>query len=145
VNLNGDLYRATVDWSGKYEGWEFNTAGYFQQLNQNPDPSASPTVAPYGASNSSVFEAGYYGQVGYFIIPKRLELVGRAGELLTEGLPNRSEFYSLGANYYLFGHNVKFQGDVTYIPNEAAYTDAASDVLINKQSLTTRLQFQVKF
>jgi hypothetical protein len=163
--FNGDMFRGTVDWSAKYQGWSFLTAAYIQQVNSNSGTFTSAgaaqagtaagtsvattttttTVQPYGATDSSFFQTGYYGQIGYMILPKKLELVARAGELLTEGYNNRSEYYSVGANYYLFGHGAKIQTDLTYIPNEAAVTDSGSEQVANTQDIIYRIQLQVRF
>lgn len=148
-NLNGGLFRGTVDWSAKYQGWSFLTAFYAQQINQN-EAGAGSIVAPYGTAgakgnDSSFAMYGYYGQVGYMILPKKLEIVGRAGQLMTEGYDNRCEAYSVGLNYYIFGHNAKIVGDLTYIPNEAAFTQVEADVIRNTQDTIARVQFQVKF
>jgi hypothetical protein len=148
-NLNGDIFRGTLDWSAKYQGFSFNSAAYFQQVNANPDLTTSGTTAagPYSSVNprkTSFFEWGGYGQVGYFIIPQKLELVGRAGVLATEGATNIGEFYSLGANYYIYKHNFKIMTDVTYTP-EAPYTDSATSLLQNTQDIAFRLQVQLRF
>lgn len=73
------------------------------------------------------------------------EVVARAGQLLTEGGPNRMEEYALGLNYYMFAHNLKIQSDVTFIPNEAAYTNSCIDTAINTQDVIFRAQLQLKF
>ncbi len=78
------------------------------------------------------------------VIPKRLELVGRAEYLFTEGFPNIGEYYTLGANYYLYGNNVKIQTDVTYTP-EAVQTDTGDTQLQNANEIIYRMQFQVSF
>jgi len=140
--LNGDLYRGTIDWSAKWQGWSFVTAAYFQQVNHNPGTSASLPTG-YGTKDS-FFQHAYYGQLSYMLMPKKLEVVGRAGFLLTEGGPNIGEYYSLGMNYYLFGQNAKIQSDVTYTP-EAAYTDAAASTLQNTHNISFRVQLQLKF
>jgi len=147
--LNGDLYRGTVDWSAKYQGLSLITAAYIQQVNANPgntssSSTTSTSTGPFGATDSSFFQWGGYGQAGYFIIPQKLELTGRAGLLATEGYPNIGEFYSVGANYYIFGQNLKIQTDVTYSP-EAAYTDSASSLLQNSHDVIFRVQLQLKF
>jgi phosphate-selective porin OprO and OprP len=134
--LNGDVYRATLDWTAKYQGWSFQTAGLFQQINANPG-----TTAPF---NGSVFEHGYYAQVGYMLIPQKLEIAGRVQYLLTEGSHNLGEYYTLGANYYIFGHNAKIQADITYTP-ESAYTDSGEQQLQNTHEIAFRTQFQVMF
>lgn len=140
--LNGDLYRGTVDWSAKWQGWSFVTAAYFQQVNHNPGNNAS-LPSGYGTKDS-FFQHAYYGQVSYMLLPKKLELAARAGLLLTEGGPNIGEYYSIGANYYLFGQNAKIQTDVTYSP-ESAYTDAAASQLQNTHNISFRVQLQLKF
>jgi len=149
--LNGDIFRGTLDWSAKYQGWSVVTAAYFQQINANPGntsstSSTSISTGPtgYGAAKSSFFQHAYYGQVGYMVVPQKLELIGRAGFLLTEGAPNIGEFYTLGAAYYLYGNSVKLSSDITYSP-EAAYTDASASLLQNTSNLSYRLQLQVKF
>jgi hypothetical protein len=148
-NLNGDIFRGTIDWSAKYQGFSATTGAYIQQVNANPGNTSSTSATnvstgPYGATDSSFFQWGTYGQVGYFIIPQKLELTGRAGILATEGYPNIGEFYTLGANYYIYGHNLKVTSDVTYSP-EAAYTDAASGLLQNTHEVLFRVQLQLKF
>ncbi len=141
--LNGDLYRATIDWSAKWRGMSVNTAGYFQQVNANPYAGTTSAGLPYATGKSSFFQSGYYAQLGYMIIPQRLEIVGRAGVLLDEGDPNISDYYTLGANYYLFGNNAKILADINYAP-ETAYTDAATLQILNTNEVVFRLQFQLK-
>jgi hypothetical protein len=137
--LNGDLYRGTVDWSAKWAGWDFTAAGFIQQVNQNPGGGTSTASYP-----PSFFEAAYYGQVGY-MVTKRWQVFGRAGQLMTEGGPNRMDEYDLGTAYYFYGSNVKLQADVSYIPNEAAYSDSTQGTSTNTQDILSRVQLQVKF
>jgi phosphate-selective porin OprO and OprP len=147
--LNGDLFRATIDAAAKMQGWSFTTACYFQQINENPAVAGSTAPAlPGGYStaggSTSFFELGYYGQTGY-MLTKQLELVARAGQLLTEGSSNTMEEYAMGLNYYFFGQNLKIQADVTYIPNAAAYTSSVMGSAINTEDLIFRTQLQLKF
>jgi hypothetical protein len=142
--LNGDLYRATLDWSAKWQGWTFNTAAYFQQINANPFAGTVSTGLPYNVNKASFFQQGYYAQAGYMLIPRRLEVVGRIGYLLNEGDPNMAAFYTLGANYYIYGNNAKILADINYTP-EAAYTDASTLQIANTRQLVVRVQFQLKF
>ena len=78
------------------------------------------------------------------MIPQKLELVARAGVLATEGYNNEGEFYTVGANYYLYGNNFKIATDVTYTP-EAPYTDSAAALLQNTHDVTFRVQVQLRF
>jgi hypothetical protein len=142
--LNGDLYRATLDWSAKWKGLSVNTAAYFQQVNANPFSGSTTAGLPYNVNKASFFQQGYSAQVGYMVIPQRLEVVGRYGILLDEGDPNLAEYYTLGANYYLYGNNAKILADVNYTP-ETAYTDAATLQIANTKEVVFRLQLQLKF
>jgi hypothetical protein len=146
--LNGDLFRATIDGSAKYQGWSFTGACFFQQINENPAAggSTAPTLpGGYGLpGRSSFFELGYYGQAGY-MLTKQLELVARAGQFITEGSSSRMEEYALGLNYYVFGHNFKIQSDMTFIPNAAGYTSSVMGSAVNTQDLIFRTQLQLKF
>ena len=142
--LNGDLYRATLDWSAKWHGLSVNTAAYFQQTNANPYAGSTTAGLPYNVNKASFFQQGYSAQVGYMIIPQRLELIGRYGVLLDEGDPNIAEYYTLGANYYLYGNNAKILADVNYTP-ETAYTDAATLQIANTKEIVFRMQLQLKF
>ena len=150
--LNGDLYRATIDWSAKYAGWSFLTAAYFQEVNANPIVATGSAGLPSGYSfdtaglvgpKTSFFQHAYYGQVGYMLTDK-IEVLGRAGVLLEEGDPNMGDFYTLGANYYIFGNNAKIQADVTYAP-EAAFSDGGATLIQTTHEVAFRVQFQVKF
>jgi hypothetical protein len=142
--LNGDLYRGTLDWSAKYQGLSINTAAYFQQINANPFAGSATAGLPYNTSKTSFFQQGYSAQVSYMLLPHRFEVVGRAGVLLDEGDPNMAEYYTLGANYYLYGNNAKILADLNYTP-EASYTDASTLQINNTQEIVLRVQFQLKF
>ena len=149
--LNGDLFRGTLDFAAKYQGLSVQTACYFQQINENPAVNGSTAPAlptGYGltgaTANSSFFQLGYYGQAGY-MLTKNLELVARAGQFITEGSPNRAEEYAVGANYYVYGQNLKIQADVTYVPNEAFMSSSVLGTAANTQDVIFRLQLQLKF
>ncbi len=142
--LNGDIFRGTLDWSAKWQGWSFNTAAYFQQVNANPFAGSTTAGLPFNTSHASFFQHAYYGQVGYMIIPAKLQIVARAGALLDEGDPKIAQFYTLGTNYYLYGNNAKVTADVSFTP-QAAYTDASTLQITNTQQVVFRLQLQLKF
>ncbi len=150
--LNGDLFRGTIDGELKYQGWHFLAAAFIQQINENPGAGITtatsgtvPATLPPGyGSRMSFFQASYYGQVGY-MINKQWEAVARAGQLFTEGGPQKMEEYALGLNYFGFGKNVKIQADVTYFPNAAGLSNTTFGTFVNTQDIVGRLQLQVKF
>ncbi len=57
----------------------------------------------------SLQDVGYYGQAGYFVIPKKLEVAARASQIFREGPLNDSSEYNAGVNWYIHGNNVKWQ------------------------------------
>jgi phosphate-selective porin OprO/OprP len=70
----------------------------------------------------TVHSRGYYGQAGYFLLPKKLEVAARYSSVD----PNREKTQDLqievtGAmSYYFEGHNLKIQGDYTNIHTQLA-------------------------
>ena len=143
--LNGDLFKGTVDLSAKWQGWSFNGAAYFQQVNaNNKQADSGTTLAPFNTDKGSFFQHAYYGQIGYMIVPQKFEVLGRAGAILTEGNASIADYYSVGANYYLYGNNVKVSADVTYSP-EAAFSDAGDASIANTHEVMFKLQLQLAF
>ena len=73
---------------------------------------------------------GAYGQVGYFVVPKRLELAARFDWVdANKDVDGARVFPGFGATYYIFANNLKVQlmyridvttgvekSDATYIP-----------------------------
>jgi len=65
----------------------------------------------------TVNSRGYYGQAGYFLLPKKLEVAARYSSVD----PNRDQSRDLqlevtgAVSYYFQGHNFKMQGDYTNI------------------------------
>ena len=88
----------------------------------------------------TVHARGYYGQAGYFLIPKHLEVAARYSCVD----PNRDKSQDMlievagAVSYYFQGHNLKLQGDYTNIHTQIAGKQATDD----KQM---RLQAQLAF
>jgi hypothetical protein len=59
---------------------------------------------------------GYYAQVGYFAVPKRLEIAARASQAFLSGFLNDEAEFMVGVNGYLFRKNVKLQTDYSVLP-----------------------------
>jgi len=114
----------------------------------NHEPLA-PLYAATGDDSTNAQHGGYV-QAGYFLpIPgweKRLEAVARVGGIsaLSGGQEGTWE-YAAGLNYYIEGHNVKVQMDVTKVseaPVADSYTSLAN---VNDDALVWRVQLQVAF
>ncbi len=89
----------------KYKGASLQ-AEYFLRHN-NPTGTAKSTK-----------DHGYYAQAGYFVIPNHLEIAARASQYLKAGASNNKSEYTGAVNYYFFGHDLKLQGDYSYLPRQ---------------------------
>ncbi len=136
--LDGDLYRAALDFRSKYQGWSTFGEVLYQDIG-----AESGTIIP-GSPKMSVAQLGYFVESGYFILPKKVEVDGRFGELFTLDFPNHMDVYSLGLNYYIFGERMKLQFAETFIPHEAALT-SSNGSLVNTEDFITQVQAQLKF
>ena len=88
----------------------------------------------------TVHSRGYYGQAGYFLLPKKLEVAARYSSVD----PNRDRTRDLqvevtgAVSYYFEGHLLKIQGDCTNIHKQVAGKPATDDRQV-------RVQAQVAF
>jgi len=92
-------------------------------------------VSPTPDAGKDTYEPSVDAQVAYlfgnfepFARYEYLYLRGTAA-----GSQNNVHDISLGFNYYFFGHNVKFTGMATYLPNGIPINDDSSDVLISNR------------
>ena len=87
----------------------------------------------------TVHSRGYYGQAGYFLLPKKLELAARYSCVD----PNRDISQDLqvevtgAVSYYFQGHNLKLQGDYTNIHKQIAGKQATDDQQLRVQAQLT--------
>lgn len=145
------IHQFGVDGAFKYMGFSL-TAEYVMRILdvRNADrPPLTPLFQLTGDSSTNAQHGGYV-QAGYFLpIPgmeKKLELVGRIGGV--SALSNGAEGtwdYGGGVNYYIDGHRVKLQMDVTKV-SEAPISGATYGLAnVNDDSLVWRVQLQVSF
>jgi len=84
----------------------------------------------------TVHSRGYYGQAGYFLLPKKLEVAARYSSVD----PNREKIQDLqvevtgAVSYYFEGHNLKLQGDYTNIHKQVAGKQATDDKQVRVQA-----------
>jgi len=67
---------------------------------------------------------GGYTQGGFYLIPEKLELAGlisgvKFDKLNVPGVFQKTTAYTVGLNYYVHSHNMKFQFDYSYLNNSA--------------------------
>ena len=84
----------------------------------------------------SVHARGYYGQAGYFLMPKRLEAAARYSNVDPDRDKDRDRQIEVtgAVSYYFQGHNLKLQGDYTNIHTQAAGKQATDDKQVRVQA-----------
>lgn len=102
-----DLYLYGVDAGYKNQGLSVLTEFYFRHIMNSNVPGTF----------SKLFDYGYYVQAGYFVLPKKLELVTRYSSIIGDsgslgGADASADEAGGGLNWYIQGHNLKFQFDV---------------------------------
>lgn len=60
----------------------------------------------------TLHDAGYYAIVGYFVIPKKLEIAGEVSQVFREGPHNNSSEFIGGINWYIIGNSIKWQNNI---------------------------------
>jgi len=96
-SVTADYFVRTVDGESEYSQWELRTL-----------------------HSGSVHQQGGHIQVGYFLVPKKLEITGRLGGIWDNGDDNTWE-YSVGCNYYPFGsYNFRLAADFVRIDEVVA-------------------------
>jgi hypothetical protein len=110
--VSGDTTtNVTLDLGFRTGGFSFQAAGYYRL-----DNYTTP-----GQSTGN--DWGYYSQAGYYVVPQKLELAGRISgvefdTLNVAGVYRKTTAYTAGLNYYVYGHNLKFQTDYSYLDNQ---------------------------
>lgn len=109
--LPGDrTVNVTVDAGFRVGPLTLQAAGYYRNID-------------YQSGGSNGDDWGYYGQIGYYIVPGRWELAARVSEVMFDnpnnpGVLGDGREYTAGLNYYLYGHNVKLQLDYSFLEND---------------------------
>lgn len=110
--LPGDrTTNVTLDAGFRWQRLTLQGAGYYRHNN----------LKIAGRSDSD--DWGYYGQIGYYLVPERWEIAGRISGVNFDQ-PNHPDVlgdtteYVLGLNYYLYGHHVKLQMDYSFLERD---------------------------
>lgn len=128
----------TVDANFKYCGWSFIADYYWRTLfDFGPTPV------------NNLFDHGFLLQTGYFVVPKKLELISRwdriVGDSSTLGAANGSaDELGFGAVYYINGHNMKLIFDASHV-NGAVLNESALNMRPGDVGWYYRTQFQLSF
>ena len=130
-----------LDSAFKYLGFSTQIE-YFLRMIEN-ESITSPWFTNTGNNGNSHQQGGYW-QAGYFIVPQKVELAARLGGVWDFNGDGVWE-YAGGVNYYIHGHNLKLQADVTRI-NEAPVRSSGREFMNQNDDMTLfRVQLQASF
>jgi hypothetical protein len=145
------VHQFGLDSGFKYQGFSL-TGEYAIRLLDVRDAAHAPYTPLFLFTGDDQTRSlqGAYVQAGYFLpIPgfeRKLEVVGRVGGVSTlSGGEEGTWDYGGGLNYYIDGHRVKLQTDVTKVSENAIASPNYSLANVNDDALIFRVQLQVAF
>jgi len=123
----------TLDLGYRWDRLSFQAAGYYRR-----DDYTTPGL---GHGN----DWGGYSQAGFYLIPQKLELAGQVSgvkfdKLNVAGVFRKTMAYTVGVNYYVHSHNLKFQLDYSFLDNKA-FKGQPSAPDNNRVMLQTQIAF----
>jgi hypothetical protein len=146
-NLEGDI---AFKWMGLFISAEYLRAW----VENSQHAGAAKPIPPFKFVPNSIRPWGYYTDVGYFILPKRLQIGFRYSELTPDDqstvkkgngrviVPRQTEM--LGAiNYYFWEHNLKLMSDFGSVTSMGV-KDVAGNVQ-DRDDFRLRIQAQLVF
>lgn len=159
------IHRYGADVAFKYRGFSLTAEYYGENIRARPDSPFSTLNFATGApipphARFSQESHGFYVRGGCFVVPRKLELMGRAsgvfnadlalpsGGPLFAGLAARDAWeYTLGLGYYPTSHHyLKFQMECSYVPNNPISAEKGEFTSATRESdLIVRAQLQVEF
>ncbi len=86
----------------RWKGFALTSEGYYRRTRFNTLGTA--TWARY-----KLTDIGYYVGLGYYIIPKKLELAALGAQIIRQGPDNDSHQLGGSVNWYIHGYNLKIQ------------------------------------
>jgi hypothetical protein len=137
-SLASEFIQFGADATFKYRGFSLTSEYFLRKIDSQNKFSPWQRLT---ATTGSGCQQGGYVQGGYFIIPQKLEVVGRLGGAWNIGDDAAWE-QALGVNYYVHGHAVKLSADVTHI-DECPVSNSSAGFGINDDMMLYRLQVQV--
>lgn len=145
------MHQFGLDTGFKYQGFSA-TAEYVVRIVDIRAAASAPYTPLFqltGDDSTNVYHGGYL-QCGYFLpIPgweRKFEVVGRVGGIsAANGGREGTWEYAGGVNYYIEGHNVKLQCDVTKITELPTTGVDYSYANVNDSPLIFRVALQMSF
>jgi hypothetical protein len=131
-----DVYLWSIDLAVKYRGFSVNGEGFLRWT----DHLRANGPLPF----RDFFDSGYYVEAGYFIIPHRVEIGGRASQVFGR-FGSRGAEYAGVVNWFIKGgQNWKITTDITRLRHSPAQ-NAGPNLRIGDDGVLVRSQLVVGF
>ena len=118
----------------RWGGFALTTEGYFRRMHVS-----NPGGARW--ARGSLDDLAYYAAVGYYFIPKKLEIAAQAAQIFRQGPDNNANSFGGGLNYYIFNNNMKLQFAYTWTQDFDDVFGNGSDNHIHNFALMTSALF----
>jgi hypothetical protein len=133
-----DVAIYSLDASMKYRGMSLTSEWYFRNLSNFR-----------GAPTPDLFDHGYWLQAGYFIVPRKFELLSRWSRVIGDsgtlgGATQSADEIASGAVWYFSGQHAKLTVDATHL-NGAPINSPTLDISPGDQGWLFRTQLQFGF
>lgn len=96
------LWTSSLGVGFRYHGFAATAEGYYRRT-RVLDPGTSQWARP------RLTDIGGYLALGYYIIPKKLEIAAQGSAIIRQGPANDAYQGGAGINYYVFDNNLKLQ------------------------------------
>jgi len=149
VSPSGEVTMIGLDAAFKSNGLSLLAEGFYQHASLDGDTAFTNDFGSardlIGIDGLDVDNTGWHAQAGYFIVPKKLELVSRVGGVHIDNSNDSYEFAG-GWNYYFYGQDLKLSMDLTYIDDLPITSSATNfDGVQNNSLMLLRTQLQFQF
>ncbi len=131
-----DILTVSVGSGFRYKGMFVQGEGYFRSTKFASFGSVPAALA----SDNTLEDLGYYLSAGYFLIPKKLEVGGQAGQVFRQGPDNNVNSFGAAVNYYFLQNNLKLQFAYTWTED---YSDITGNT--NNDQHQAALQLRAAF
>lgn len=129
------LWTSSLGVGLRWAGLAFTTEGYYRKTKLGNTPGG---LLYY---RSTLNDIGYYAALGYYAIPKKLEVAVQAAQIFRQGPDNNSYGFGGGLNYYIFDNNLKLQLAYTLLADFDATPTTAGAAKIHQITLRAQAKF----
>lgn len=92
----------------RWAGFAFTSEAYYRRMKVTV-PGDDPTQPAPIYARDHLTDFAYYAALGYYAIPKKLELAAQAVQIFRQGPDNNANSFGGGINYYAMDNNLKLQ------------------------------------